>query len=163
MKTAADRRYREFQKPCGQGAHDEDSQRPRRSSQDRDPLGQPVVTEEKRQASRRQRYGRQINGFAVCPECLDPQEKLGWQGIDLQAQKILYLRQKDDHGDPVGETNDDRYWNERDQMTEASNPHGQQKYPGQHRGTQQIGEAMDRNDAIHDGNERTSWSADLYA
>ena len=94
---------------------------------------------------------------------LDASEKLGRQVVDLEAEKILDLGEKDDDRNPVGEADDHGHRDESDQLPHASQAHGEQEDAGQHGGAEQVVETVDGDDAVNDGNESAGRAADLYA
>ena len=126
-------------------------------------MRQTIVGEQENEADRGQRQRWQINGVGIGGESLDPAKEFGGQVVDLQPEKILYLGEKNHHGNTVGETDDDGHRDEADQLPHARQPHRQQKHAGQHGGAHQVGKAVNGDNAVNDGYEGAGWAADLYA
>jgi hypothetical protein len=63
---------------------------------------------------------------------------------------------------PLVKTNDHRDGNEANQLPHASQPHGEQEDPREHGSAHQVGKPVDGDDAVDDGNEGASRSANLH-
>jgi hypothetical protein len=90
-------------------------------------------------------------------------EELARQIVDAQAEKILDLRNEDDDGNAVGETDDYRQRDEADHAAEPECAHGEQHDARHHRGDQQVLHAIVHDDGVDDRDEGPGRAADLHA
>jgi len=90
-------------------------------------------------------------------------EKLRRQRLGLEPQKILDLRQGNQHGNAVGKTDDERLGEVFDQRAQLEGAHGEQHETGHDGADQQIGVTVLGDDAVNDNDERAGRPADLHA
>jgi hypothetical protein len=90
-------------------------------------------------------------------------DEIGRNRAHLQAEKILYLTGKDDHGDPRGESGDDWIRDEFDQRAEAGQPEKNEDYARDDGADDEAVVPEFRHDAVDDHHERPRRSADLHA
>ena len=93
---------------------------------------------------------------------LDAAEKLGGQVVDLQPEEILDLGEKNNHSDAVGKANHYCDRDEADQLSHASQSHGEQEDTREHGSAHQVGKPVDGDDAVDNGNEGASRPANLH-
>ena len=83
--------------------------------------------------------------------------------VDAQAEEVLDLRAGDQHGDAVGEADDDRPRNELHRRAQARHAQHDEDDARHHGAHEQAVEAVGRDDAGDDHDERAGRSADLGA
>jgi hypothetical protein len=162
VEAAADGFDRQVESEGGQRADDQHHQRRRRPAQQREAIRQAVVGKQEDKAGAGQRQRWQVDGVGVGGQRLDAGEKLGGQVVYLQAEEILDLGEEDDDGDAVGEADHHGHRDEADQLPHARDAHGEQENAGQDRGAHQVGETVDGDDAVHNGDEGAGRAADLH-
>ena len=100
-----------------------------------------------------------------CARCraehLHAREELAGVFGHRQAEEILDLRGRDQQRDAVGEADDDRPRNEAHRRAQAGEAQEQQDHAGHHGDHEQSGEAVLRDDAGDDHDERAGGTADL--
>jgi hypothetical protein len=84
----------------------------------------------------------------------DPEEVRRHGGY-LQTQKVLHLRQRDQHRNAVGKPNHHGNRDEANQGAEFEEAHGKQHDPRHGGGDDQIGQAIALQNAVDDDDERT--------
>ena len=82
---------------------------------------------------------------------------------DLEPEKVLELRQGDHDGNAVGEPDDDRHRNEPHHLAELEDAHRHQQAAGQHRGDEQVGDAVALDNRVEQRNKGTRRPGDLDA
>ena len=90
-------------------------------------------------------------------------EEIGRHLVDLQAEQVLDLRDRDQHGDAVGEADDDRDRDVAHQRAEPEPAEREQEHAGEHGRDQQVGDAVALDDAVDDDDEGARRAADLHA
>ena len=160
-EARADGVHRQVEQRSGGGADHQHAQRAGQAAHPADVLGQPVPADEQGQRGGGERDGGQMGGAEGTGERADFAEKLAGELVDLEAEEILDLREKDDHRDAVGETDDHRNRDEADHAAEAEGPHGDEYHPGQHGGDEQVGDAVVDHDGVDDRDEGAGRAADL--
>ena len=80
----------------------------------------------------------------------------------FQAQQILDLRQRNQHGNAIGESHNDADRHITHQRSELEQPQQKQQHPGASGGNQQIGDAVALNNAVNDHDESAGWPANLH-
>ena len=82
---------------------------------------------------------------------------------DVEPEEVLDLREQDQHRDAVGEADDDRHGDEADEAAHARDAHGEQQNTGCDRADDEVGDAVLRDDTVHDHDVRAGRPADLHA
>src|SRR6266478_4744543 len=82
---------------------------------------------------------------------------------ELKTEKILELRDRDEYRDAVGESYDDRPWNELDGRAHPGRAEHDENDAGHQGAHEQPVDAMSRDDARDDHDERAGRPADLEA
>ena len=100
---------------------------------------------------------------ALADEHLDAAEELAGQLRRLQPEQVPDLRARDQDADAVGEADDDRPRDVLDRRAESGDAEQDQDHAGHQRAHEQPVEAVGRDDAGHDDDERAGRSADLDA
>jgi hypothetical protein len=81
----------------------------------------------------------------------------------FQPEQVLHLRQRDQHGNAVGEADDDGHRHIAHQPAQPEQAHQEQQHPGHGRADQQVGQAIALEDAVDDDDEGPGRPADLHA
>ena len=157
-EAAADRFHGEIEQRDGHRTRDEYQHRPRHA---RGPALWPC--KQGGEGGHAQRHGRPLHRVEVFGQGADLREKFGGQRPGLQAEKILDLRQEDQHRDAVGEADDDGQRNELDQHAQPEDAHRQQDAAGHEGADEQVRHAVLRDDAVDDDDEGAGRAADLHA
>ena len=167
-EARADGRHVEIEQPHGQRAGDEADdgawhvpQRPRQRARAGAPEARPGPDQAERGDG--ERDGHRVGARRRIRQRAQLEEEIRRQLVDLQPEEILELRQDDEHGDAVGEADDDGDRNEAHQVAEPERAHQQEQAAGQHGGEQQVGDAVALDDGVHHHHESAGRSADLHA
>ena len=112
--------------------------------------------------ARRDCHRVRVDRAKRAPDQLRLLKKISRHAVDRKPQKILQLRQDDQHRDAVGKADDDRHRNEAHQIAKPSQSHREQQYAGTHRRDQQVGETVLRDDSVNDHHEGAGRPADLH-
>ena len=89
-------------------------------------------------------------------------KKVSWHLGNFQSQQIFHLRQRNQHGNAIGESHDDADRHITHQRSELEKPHQKQQDPGAGGGNQQIGDAVALNNAVDDHDESAGRPANLH-
>ena len=98
----------------------------------------------------------------MCGDGLDLREKVSRHFGDLQTQKILELRQCDQHRNAVGKAHHDAHRHIAHKGTHFEKAEQEQQHTGAGGGNQQIGQAVLLDDAVNNNNEGAGRPADLH-
>jgi len=99
----------------------------------------------------------------VASEDFHAREKNTRDAFDLEAEEVLNLRAGNNHGDAVGETDDDGAWYEFDGRAKAGDAEYDEHDSGHDRAHIETVEPIARNDAGNDHDECPGGPADLRA
>ena len=117
-----------------------------------------------RQRQQRQKQRLRIPRWQSIPQSMQQRKKLRRRfTLNLQAQKILDLRNPDQHRNPIGKTDNHCHRNEFNQNPHAKKTHHPQHDARHKRGQQQSAHTIALDNPIHNHDERTRRSANLHA
>ena len=90
-------------------------------------------------------------------------DKVAWHLGNGQAQRVFELRQRNQHGNAVGEADDDGHRHKAHHVAQAQRPQQHQQHPGAGGGHQQPAYTVLLHDAIHDDDEGPGRPGNLHA
>jgi hypothetical protein len=106
--------------------------------------------------------GQRIETLQVLGQYAQLGEEVRRHLRDREAQQVLHLRQRDQHGDAVGESDHDADRHIANQRSEPQQAHHEQQHAGAGGCDQQVGQPEAFDDAVDDHDEGAGGSADLH-
>ena len=95
------------------------------------------------------------------PQRVQDAKKVSGHVRNVQAQKVLDLREHDQHRNAVGKANDHGHGNKADQGSQPEQPHQEKQHARHGGGNDQVGHAVAGHDVVHDDDECACGSANL--
>ena len=104
-----------------------------------------------------------VGARPVLREHLHPAGEIGRHVRHLQAEEVADLGARNQDGNAVREADDHGPWQELDRGPHSGRAEDHEHDPGHHRAHEEAADAVLRDDAGYDDDERTGRSADLAA